>query len=96
MERAPEKPKFGEPCNGCGFCCAAELCPLAIEFIGDGDGPRPALEFNQGRFLCGLLTNASRYSNKIPPMIDAAVAAILSPLFGSGCDSGDNNHPQGE
>lgn len=30
-EVAPEKPEEGAPCNGCGFCCAAEPCGLAVE-----------------------------------------------------------------
>jgi len=27
---APAKPALGEPCNGCGVCCAAEPCPVGM------------------------------------------------------------------
>ncbi len=51
--RAPEKPAFGSPCNGCGFCCAAEPCGVARQFVpGATEGaPCPAMEFEHGPFL---------------------------------------------
>ncbi|RYF67964.1 MAG: hypothetical protein EOO29_36015, partial [Comamonadaceae bacterium] len=27
---APTKPAFGQPCNGCGVCCASEPCPAGV------------------------------------------------------------------
>lgn len=88
-QRAPEKPRWGKPCNGCGFCCAAVRCPLAIELIGDGPAPCPAMEFEDGRFWCGLVRNASKHTEKVPPGTDAVVGFLLKPLFGTGCDSDD-------
>lgn len=35
-----EKPKFGAPCNGCGFCCRNEVCGLGKAVLGD-DTPAP-------------------------------------------------------
>ncbi len=42
-EVAPEKPEEGAPCNGCGFCCAADPCGLAVEFLDATAGPCPAM-----------------------------------------------------
>lgn len=70
---ARKKPPHGEPCNNCGRCCAAELCPLASAlFTTDTDdegfapqgvpGRCPALEpGDDGSFFCGLLRNPERY-----------------------------------
>lgn len=40
---APEKPAVGQPCNGCGVCCALETCPLARLRFWQRHGPCPAL-----------------------------------------------------
>ncbi len=88
-ERAPEKPKENEPCNGCGFCCAAIRCPLALIMIGDGPAPCPAMEFDGGRFWCGLLRDASRYSDHCPPYAAPFFREQLLPYFGTGCDTSD-------
>ena len=37
VEGPPRKPAEGQSCNGCGLCCAVQLCPLAIEFIADDE-----------------------------------------------------------
>lgn len=39
----PDKPKFMAPCNGCGLCCANELCPAAEIAFPDARPPCPAL-----------------------------------------------------
>lgn len=88
-DRAPEKPPYGAPCNGCGFCCAAERCILSVEMIGAGPGPCPAMEFEQGRFWCGLVRNASRYASHVPEFADDAFRQMMMPYFGTGCDSDD-------
>lgn len=87
---APPKPKKGQPCNGCGFCCAAELCDLAID-RGFQSAPCPAMEFFSGRFWCGLASNPMRY---IPGVKEFAVEAIRALVadglgFGHGCDTDD-------
>ena len=55
---APAKPAEGQPCNGCGVCCALETCPAArLRFLQKA-GPCPALEWSvvETRYHCGLLT----------------------------------------
>lgn len=80
FERAPEKPRKGAPCNGCGYCCAAERCLLAIEALGDGPGPCPAMQFEGARFYCGLLREA-------PGPLQPTIAFLLG--IGHGCDADD-------
>ncbi len=55
VERAPDKPSRGAPCNGCGLCCAVERCQAAVIAIGEGPGPCPLMKFHDGQFWCGLV-----------------------------------------
>jgi hypothetical protein len=86
----PKKPPEGDVCNGCGLCCAVQLCLLAIEFIPGAAAPCPAMEFADGRFWCGLARRPSRYLG-IPAsgdrLIRGMVHAALS--IGEGCDASD-------
>lgn len=87
---APAKPAEGQPCNGCGVCCALETCPAArLRFLRI-KGPCPALEWavTDKRYVCGLLTRPGHYLNWLP----ASGEALASRLFarwiaaGRGCD----------
>lgn len=89
-QEPPRKPLEGEACNGCGLCCAVQLCALALEFLADAVAPCPAMEFADGRFWCGLARRPSRYfgtpasSNRlIGPLVHAALN------IGEGCDASD-------
>lgn len=63
IERAPMKASKGEPCNGCGFCCAAELCYFAELLYGEEQpAPCPSMQFRDGRFWCGEI---GRWDEKI-------------------------------
>lgn len=88
---APEKPRMGEPCNGCGYCCAAETCQLAQLLMGDPPAPCPAMEFDAGRFWCGLVRNPDKYL--VHPFIGlgtrVAPLAMESLGVGRGCDADD-------
>jgi hypothetical protein len=90
------KPKFGEPCNGCGKCCAAELCEVADRIFPGAVAPCPALEWRDGRSWCGLITNPIGYINPTFPAEDREPANdILRPQFlrvipiGQGCGMED-------
>ncbi|MBI3446272.1 MAG: hypothetical protein HY055_13170 [Magnetospirillum sp.] len=75
---APPKPEFGAPCNGCGVCCALELCPLGILRFGRIAGPCPALDWDGERYVCGLLLRRTRgWSRRLVARWIAA---------GKGCD----------
>lgn len=81
---APAKPAFGEPCNGCGVCCALELCKYARCVHGDGvPAPCPSLIFHSGRYWCGLRDLATP---EFLPAFDFGLG------IGVGCDS---NYPVG-
>jgi hypothetical protein len=76
----PEKPRWGEPCNGCGFCCAAEVCAIGLAIFGKQQ-PAPALEFDGGRFWCGAVRMAER--DGCGPLYRMVLG------IGMGCDSKD-------
>lgn len=85
------KPKYTESCNGCGLCCAAELCDVAEYFFEGSPAPCPALEFEDGRTWCGLVRHPSRHlamhfnaDTVITPMI-----LKLIPI-GQGCGMEDD------
>jgi len=87
-----EKPAHGAPCNGCGGCCRAMLCPLGSALFGRFEGPCPALVPEGEKFRCGCVTKPLDYA---PPWAAAAAgearlreAALL--LIGAqigGCDA---------
>ena len=88
---APEKPELGQACNGCGVCCLAEPCPVALVFLWQRRGACRALEWDemQQRYACGMLLNPAQHISLLP--------SFLAPLFtrlsyrwiaaGKGCDS---------
>lgn len=84
------KPPFGDPCNHCGVCCSLELCDVAEEYFLGSPLPCPALEYREGRFLCGLIVRPSYHLN-----LHFNGDKILSPLFtqaigaGQGCGCPD-------
>ncbi len=63
---APDKPDFGAPCNGCGLCCAVETCPLGLLLFRRRKGPCPALEWRDGRYVCGVLDAPDRFIPLLP------------------------------
>ena len=91
------KPRFGKPCNGCGLCCSTERCGLAVQILGAGPGPCPALEWQEGRSWCGLLRNPRRHLPSIALLFvrgdeigkfQCELASALA--ISSGCDSDDD------
>ncbi|NML61806.1 hypothetical protein HHL21_12085 [Massilia sp. RP-1-19] len=101
-----QKPKFGEPCNGCGYCCTMEPCKLAQEFLRCMTGPCVALETRDGRAICGLVRNPLGYLFKaahpeadVPVLEDAPDIEASTQLsgdlaaalgIGKGCDTADD------
>jgi hypothetical protein len=81
--RAPAKPAVGEPCNGCGLCCAAEPCPLGMVIGRRRQGACPALRWDPAgsRYRCGLLADATRAGPLRARIVSRWIAA------GKGCDS---------
>lgn len=80
VDHGPEKPAFGETCNGCGFCCAAEVCKLGKHIHGDAqEAPCPSLVFQNGRFWCGAVLAAD--SMGLGPALRFSLG------IGAGCDA---------
>ncbi|WP_155633130.1 hypothetical protein [Burkholderia stagnalis] len=101
------KPKFGESCNGCGYCCTVGPCMLAQEFLHCMTGPCVALEVQDGRTVCGLVRNPLGYLFQAahpaesvsvleaPPSIDLghrlSVEFAAALGLGEGCDADDDD-----
>ena len=60
---AASKPPQGEPCNGCGVCCAAEPCPVGMVISRKRHGTCKALMWNaaERRYRCGVVSEPQRY-----------------------------------
>lgn len=84
--RAPEKPQFGDPCNGCGLCCAAEPCGIAREFIAGvtDQGPCPAMEFEAGWFWCGMIRRPGHYLGLPHDWADVFLGNEMAEALGAG------------
>ncbi len=66
------KPKEGEPCNHCGWCCMTEVCSVGQELTQSAKIPCSLLIESEGKHYCKLAT--------LPE-----VREILS--MGRGCDA---------
>jgi len=75
---SPRKSEPGEPCSGCGFCCQAEAC-LVSERLGHYEAPCVFLEWDGGRYRCGVLLQAKGESRRY---------LIETMAVGLGCDTG--------
>lgn len=90
-----DKPKIGQPCNGCGLCCKVQVCMNGafvlklVNRLGDTvPGPCPALvEKQDGTFACGIILTPNKYikSSKYPAQVLSKNFAILVGA-GTGCD----------
>jgi hypothetical protein len=60
---APDNPAAGEPCKGCGVCCASGPCPLGMLFSGRRHGRCAALTWCEagGLYRCGLVQQPVDY-----------------------------------
>lgn len=65
---APVKPPEGQPCNGCGACCATEPCPLGMLLSRRLSGACAALRWSppERRYLCGALAEPSQWIKGLP------------------------------
>jgi hypothetical protein len=87
---APLKPHVGEPCNGCGVCCALETCPVARLRFMKKDGPCPALAWSdqEQRYHCGILMQPGHYCGWLPNAGEDFARRLLKRWIaaGQGCD----------
>jgi hypothetical protein len=80
-DRAPPKPAYGAPCNGCGFCCAAQVCAIGRVAFPGAAAPCPGMLFDEGRFRCKVVLVEKAAG--MEPLIATALG------IGKGCDSDD-------
>lgn len=98
-----ERPGYGKPCNGCGKCCQEEACELSLEYLKSAKAPCVALEFKDGRYWCGLITNPAKHLG-LPEWAYEFAMIELSPKFANalavsqGCDAyfGDSDERRKE
>lgn len=55
-----EKPVYGDPCNGCGVCCIAQVCDLGKE-LGDDQSCKALMRNPNRSFSCGLVVDPYRF-----------------------------------
>lgn len=79
----PAKPRFREPCNGCGLCCHAELCDVAEAAFPGQSAPCPAMVFQAGRVLCGFII--AEQASGLDPFLARGLG------IGKGCSMPDEN-----
>ncbi len=91
----PAKPKIHSPCNGCGLCCVADACEIARAWVPEAKphAPCPALEFEGGRFWCGMVRHPFKHSPAAAEfgMPEAVFGKEVSETLGGvggRCDSG--------
>lgn len=83
MQILPDKPKYREPCNGCGQCCAAQLCEVGKMLFREDELPCPALKMSLDgtRTVCALV--ATEIANDMLPILQASLG------IGLGCTMED-------
>lgn len=87
---APGKPGYGEPCNGCGLCCAVETCPVARLFLFQFSGKCRAMLWRdkEARYVCGMAVCPDRYVRIIPRRLRERAGKFFASRIaaGTGCD----------
>jgi hypothetical protein len=88
---APPKPSLGEPCNGCGVCCAARPCPVSRLLLGHRSGTCPALQWQEPehRYVCGMVATPASFLGWLPSSLSAFAGRRFARWIaaGQGCDS---------
>ena len=85
-----KKPPHGQPCNRCGLCCVATLCPLARHVFRRELGPCPALEYADGQSVCGLVAHPMRHAPRVAFQAGVEAAQAAAEILigsGTGCDA---------
>jgi Fe-S-cluster-containing hydrogenase component 2 len=87
---APAQPLPGEPCNGCGVCCAVRLCPTGMLLFRQHRTPCHALRWNaaQRRYQCGLIIAPRDHLPWLPHWLERPATKLLYRHIaaGKGCD----------
>lgn len=90
MLPGPEKPLFGRPCNGCGYCCHEEVCRIGVAVLGPHEAPCQALVFRDGRAWCDVVMMSEKHST-----VEEHGWLLATLAIERGCDSDDPVSPSG-
>jgi hypothetical protein len=71
------KPVYGSPCNGCGLCCALELCTVAAFKHPADKPPCRYLVYQENRSVCALVK--TEIENNMEPLLQKLLG------IGNGC-----------
>ncbi len=82
----PEKPKCGEPCNGCGKCCASSLCEVGKIVFPNAEAPCPGLAMSK----CGTKVVCSLVEIEIETAMEPVLQKMLG--IGLGCSMDDASY----
>ena len=75
------------PCNGCGICCASELCVVGTMAFPGAQAPCPALKIVAGRTWCGMVV-MEQAAIRIHPTMEPLIQRGLG--IGVGCSMDDS------
>jgi len=83
--KVSQKPKFEAVCNGCGMCCALEVCQVGEIAFPGAQAPCPALKIHPelNRTYCELVLIEKNHNLK--PMLQEVLG------IGLGCSMRDND-----
>lgn len=83
---APPKPNYGDSCNGCRVCCAAEPCPVAHLLLRQWRGRCRALVWQEAerRYACGLVMQPAHYFRFIPQKLAPVIGRWLAKRIAAG------------
>jgi len=88
---APDKPAIGQPCNGCGVCCAAAPCPVSLALLPQKQRACVALQWSdpQQRYFCGMVVAPKDYIKWLPTRLNQTASRIFKRWIAAGqaCDS---------
>lgn len=79
---SPQKPQWGDSCNGCGFCCQNYACEISQKITGESPfAGCTLLEWDGAQYRCGAIRMAG--------LIGSEESAFLAFKLGVGfgCDS---------
>lgn len=82
----PAKPRKGEACNGCGFCCHMEICLIGQTYFPDTPAPCPAIVYEDGKVRCGVVLWEAHHRKENPAYHPRFTEALG---IGRGCDASD-------
>jgi hypothetical protein len=95
---APMKPVEGQPCNGCGVCCASEPCPIGVVVSQRRLGPCVALLWREDDsvYRCGVAAEPLAYLPEALKWAAPTVAKLALRYIsaGSRCDSNVQAQPE--